>query len=158
MVPTDTPFYCGVMRLDRRSTLSASVVVAVGVLGFSSAVAAGDPQATPTITVVPELPAEQGRLVFVDTPAIVDSHLQVPEGWSRLPDDHAVAVQFTSGTPECFGVHVDVQETADIVAVKLRSGTLPEATGRACTMIAVFGSVTATLQSPLGHRAVVSIT
>lgn len=150
------------MRLDRRSTLSASVVAAVGVLGFSSAVAAGepagDPPATPTITVVPELPAAQGRLVFVDNPAIVDSHLQTPEAWSRLPDDHAVAVQFTSGTPECFGVHVEVQETADIVAVKLRSGTLPEATGRACTMIAVFGSVTATLQSPLGHRAVVSIT
>jgi hypothetical protein len=67
-------------------------------------------------------------------------------------------VQFTTGTPECFGVHVEVQETEDIVAVKLLSGTLPEAVGRACIMIGVFGTVTAALQAPVGNRAVVSIT
>jgi len=150
------------MRLDRRSTVVASVVAAAGILVVSSAVATGEPvdgpPVTPTITVVPALPAAEGRMLFVDNPNIVDSHLQAPESWSRLPDDHAVAVQFTSGTPECFGVHVEVQETVDLVAVKLRSGTVPEATGRACTMIAVLGTVTAPLQSPLGHRAVVSIT
>lgn len=60
--------------------------------------------------------------------------------------------------PECFGVHAEVQETADIVAVKLRSGTMPKAVGQACTMIALFGTLTAQLQSPVGDRAVVSIT
>ncbi|CAN5762268.1 hypothetical protein BH10ACT9_BH10ACT9_02390 [soil metagenome] len=150
------------MRPRRGTTFLACAVTAVVLTGLSPAVAAGEPAddtpTTPIITTVPEVPAPAGRMTFVDNPAIVDSHPQGIESWNRLPDDHAVAVQFTTGTPECFGVHVEVQETTDIVAVKLRSGTLPEAVGRACTMIAVFGTVTAALQTPVGDRAVVSIT
>lgn len=107
---------------------------------------------------VPEAPLPEGLTPFVGNPAIVDSHPQNIESWSRLPDDRTVAVQFTTGTPACFGVHVEVQETVDIVAVKLRSGTLPESVERACTMIAVPGTVTAALEAPVGHRALVSIT
>jgi hypothetical protein len=98
-----------------RTALTAAVMAAVGLLCLPCAVAAGEPVSdtptTPTITMVPELSAPEGRMHFVD-----------------------------------------------IVGVKLRSGTLPEAVGRACTMIAVSGTVTAVLQSPVGNRAVLSIT
>jgi hypothetical protein len=144
------------------ATVTASVFAAVGGLGLTSDVAAGEPVGdtppTPIITTVPEVPLPAGLTIFVDNPAVIDSHPQSIESWSRLPDDHTMAVQFTTGTPACFGAHVEVQETVDIIAVKLRSGTLPEAVGRACTMIAVFGTVTAELEAPVGHRAVVSIT
>ncbi|MET0897148.1 MAG: hypothetical protein ABWY45_04455 [Mycobacterium sp.] len=150
------------MASAHRATVLASVFAAAGGLGLSSAVATGEPVGdappTPIITTVPEVPLPAGITQFVDNPAIVDSHPQHIESWSRLPDDHAVAVQFTTGTPVCFGTHVEVQETPDIVAVKLRSGTVPEAVDRACTMIAVFGTVNAVLEAPVGHRAVVSIT
>ena len=149
------------MASAHRATVIASVFAAVGGLGLSSAVATGEPVGDPPppiITTVPEMPLPEGLTQFADNPAIVDSHPQNIESWSRLPDDRTVAVQFTTGTPVCFGVDVEVQETADIVAMKLRSGTLPEAVERACTMIAVLGTVTAVLEAPVGHRAVVSIT
>ena len=150
------------MRSIRRATLAASVIAVVGLLGLSTTAATAepgsDPSATPTITMVPERPAPEGLTPFSDNAAITDSHLQSIESWSRLPDGDAVAVHFTTGTPECFGVHAEVQETADLIAVKLYSGTLPEAVGRACTMIAVLGTATVLLESPVGSRAVVSIT
>jgi hypothetical protein len=113
---------------------------------------------TPTITQVAERPQADGFTSFTDNPAIVDPRPQAIESWSRLPDDRAIVVRFTSATPECFGVHAEVQETADIVAVKLRHGTLPEAVNRACIAIGVFASLPVGLQAPLGNRAVVSIT
>ena len=61
------------------------------------------------------------------------------ESWSRLPNDDALAVHFTTGSPECYGVHATVRETTETVTVELRSGSLPEAVGRMCIMIAVFG-------------------
>jgi hypothetical protein len=64
---------------------------------------------------------------------------------------------FTVGSPECSGVHANVSETSETVAVEFRSGTLPEAVGRMCTMIAVFGSVDVPLQNPLGDRQVLSV-
>ena len=150
------------MASAHRATVLASVFAAVGGLGLSSAVATGEPVGdvppTPIISTVPEVPLPAGLTPFTDNPAIVDSHPQTIESWSRLPDDRTLAVQFTTGTPVCFGVDVEVQETVDIIAVKLRSGTLPESVERACTMIAVFGTITAALEAPVGHRAVVSIT
>lgn len=114
--------------------------------------------AEPIITTIPEQPAAPGHTAFVDTPSIVDDQPASIQSWTRLPDPATLAVQFTSGTPECFGVHAEVQETPDIVAVKLRSGSLPEATDRACIAIAVSGTLTVTLEAPVGNRAVVSIT
>jgi hypothetical protein len=107
---------------------------------------------------VPERPAPAGVTPFADNPAIVDTHAQAIESWSRLPQPDVVAVAFTTGTPACYGVHADVQETADIVAIKLRSGTVPEAVGRACIAIGVFGTLPVHLRGPVGNRAVVSIT
>jgi hypothetical protein len=103
----------------------------------------------------PEVPAG-GRLVFADNPAIVDPHPMPIESWSRAAGDNAVAVHFTSGTPQCNGVHATVAETADTVTVDLQGGTLSEAAGRMCIMLAVFGTVDVPLQAPLGDRRVLS--
>ncbi|MCK0174271.1 MULTISPECIES: hypothetical protein [Mycobacteriaceae] len=147
------------MRRSRRvivttlATLAAAGSLALGAPGAGAQ--PGSP--TPTITVVPEQPADAATR-FANNPAIVDSHPMAVQSWSRLPGDHGIAVQFTTGTPECYGVQAEVQETPDIVAVKMRSGTVPEAVGRACIAIGVVGTMAIPLQSPLGHRAVVSIT
>jgi hypothetical protein len=93
-------------------------------------------------------------VVFVDNPAIVDPHPLPFDSWNRVDNDHAVAVQFTTGTPECYGVHATVTETADTVSIDLLGGTLPEAVGRACIMIAVSGTLEVQLQGPLGDRQV----
>lgn len=93
---------------------------------------------------------------FTDNPAIVESHPLPVESW-RVVGEDVLALQFTTGTPECFGVHAIVQETPETVAVQLRGGTLPEAVGRACIMIAVFGSLDVQLQQPLGDREVISL-
>jgi hypothetical protein len=93
---------------------------------------------------------------FTDNPSIVDSHPLPVESW-RVVSDDVVALQFTTGTPECFGVHAIVHETPEAVAVELRSGTLPEAVVRTCIMIAVFGSPDVQLQEPLGDREVTSL-
>jgi hypothetical protein len=142
------------MRLVASS--ATAIVLTAGALG--AAIPAGAQPAVPTVTQVPERAQAVGFTSFVDNPAIVDPRPQAIESWGRLPDDRAIIVRFTSGTPECYGVHAEVQETADIVAVKLQHGTLPEAVNRACIAIGVFASLPVGLQAPLGNRAVVSIT
>ena len=149
------------MRSPRRAGVTVSLVLAMGLLwagGGTSVAQPGDSTPAPVITTLAERPEAQGVTPFTDNPAIVDSRAQAIESWSRLPDDRVITVHFTTGTPACYGVYADVQETPDIVAVKLRSGVLPEAVGRACTMIAVFGTLMLKLDSPVGNRAVVSIT
>lgn len=138
------------------AALVLSLAIAVG--PATAGAQPAEPPPTPTITMIPERPALTGVTPFTDNPGIIDARPQPIEAWSRLPEPDAVTVQFTSGTPECYGVHAEVQETADIVAIKLRSGTVPEAVGRACIAIGVFGSLTVNLASPVGSRAVVSIT
>jgi hypothetical protein len=103
----------------------------------------------------PEVPNADG-VVFKDNPAIVDPHPLPVESWSRVPDDHAVAVQFTSGTPACNGVHATTSETADAVTVTLTGGSLPASAGRMCIMLALTGTLVVPLQSPLGDRQVLS--
>lgn len=93
---------------------------------------------------------------FTDNPSIVESYPLLVESW-RVVGEDVLALQFTTGTPECFGVHAMVHETPETVAVELRGGTLPDAVGRACIMIAVFGNLNVQLQQPLGDREVVSL-
>lgn len=113
------------------------------------------PAASAETAVLPERPGYPG-LVFVDNPAIVDPHPVRAESFSRVADDRAVAVHFTTGTPQCYGVHATVQETAENVTVELRGGTLPEAVNRPCILIAVSGILDVPLQSPLGTRQVLT--
>ena len=129
-------------------------MVAVVLAGLVLAATEG-PVAWAEPTAPPEVPAG-GRMVFTDNPAIVDSHPAAIESWSRAATDNAVAVNFTSGTPSCSGVHATAVETADTVTVDLQGGTLPEAVGRMCIMLAVFGTLEVPLQSPLGDRRVLS--
>jgi len=130
----------------RLSLALACVVLAIGIA----------PTASADTAVLPERAGPAG-VVFVDNPAIVDAHPMPAESFSRVPGDDAVAVHFTTGTPECYGVHAVVTETAQTVSVELQSGSLPEAVGRACIMIAVSGTLEVPLNGPLGARQVVSV-
>ncbi|MCV7278731.1 hypothetical protein H7J88_03605 [Mycolicibacterium flavescens] len=113
------------------------------------------PAASAETAVLPERPGGAG-VVFTDNPAIVDPLPMRAESFSRVADDRAVAVHFTTGTPQCYGVHATVAETPETVTVDLRSGTLPEAVGQACILIAVAGTVDVPLQNPLGARQVLT--
>ncbi|MGE2722377.1 hypothetical protein [Mycolicibacterium celeriflavum] len=104
---------------------------------------------------LPERPGYPG-LLFTDNPAIVDAHPLRAESYNRVPGDRAVGVHFTTGTPQCYGVHATVQETAETVTVELLGGTLPEAVGRPCIMTAVSGILDVPLQEPLGTRQVLT--
>jgi len=108
--------------------------------------------AEPTIVAPPEVPPDPSRLVFVDNPAIVGPQPMQVESWSRSGD--GLMVNFTSGVPECYGVHVDVEETEQTVTVELYGGAPPESVGRICILLAVFGTLQVPLQSPLGERQV----
>jgi len=130
---------------------AATAVVLAGLL-----VATGEaPAVWAEPTAPPEVPAG-GRLVFTDTRDLVDSHPATIDSWGRAAVGNAVAVNFTSGTPACAGVHATAAETPDTVTVDLQGGTLPEAVGRMCIMLAVFGTVEVPLQAPLGARRVLS--
>lgn len=131
-------------------TVAAASVVSVGLI----LVAINSPAALAETFAPPEAPP--GGVVFADNPAIVDPHPMRVESWSRAADANAVAVNFTTGTDTCYGVHATVEETPDTVTVDLQGGTLPEAVNRACIMIALFGTLDVPLQSPLGDRHVLS--
>jgi hypothetical protein len=120
----------------------------VGLALWTAPVAMAEP------TVVPEVPPGNPGAVFANDPSIVDPHPMPVESWSRLGDGNVIALHFTTGTPECYGVNATVQETADSVTVELRGGTRPDAVGRACIMIALSGTVEVPLQSPVGNRQV----
>lgn len=113
------------------------------------------PPASADTVVLPERPGPPG-VVFTDNPAIVDPHPMRAESFSRTADDRAIAVHFTTGTPQCYGVHATVHETPETVTVELRGGTQPDAVGRACILIAVSGTLDVPLHGPLGRRQVLS--
>ncbi|MDX1882408.1 hypothetical protein [Mycolicibacterium sp. 120270] len=116
--------------------------------------AATAPAASADTYAPPEVPP--GGVEFVDDPALVNAHPTRVEGWSRTDRDDAVAVHFTSGTPECYGAHAEVTEAPDSVTVALSTGTRADAVNRACIMIALSGTLEVPLQTPLGDRQVLS--
>lgn len=128
------------------------VVATAGLVGLL--LLAGSPTATadPSQVAVPEVPPDPARTLFADNPAIVDPHLTRIESFSR--EGERLLVNFTAGTPDCFGVHVIAQETADAVTIDLRGGTPPESVGRMCIALAVDGTAEVALQAPLGSRQV----
>jgi hypothetical protein len=130
----------------RAIAAAAAGLVAVGVLA---------PSASAETAVLPEQPAGPS-VVFTDNAALVDPHPMPAESFSRTADDHVISVHFTTGTPQCYGVHATTRETPDTVTVELLGGTLPEAVGRACIMIAVSGTLDVPLQNPLGARQVLT--
>ena len=143
------------MRVLALAILASISVAGCGTHGLetASASAGPNPPASTTATPPERAPGNSG-IVFTDNPALVDTRPLPVDSWTRTDD--ALAVNFTLGSPDCFGVHADVHATADTVAVELRTGTRPEAVGRMCTMIAVFGTLDVPLQAPLGERRVLS--
>jgi len=133
---------------------AAAVVLAVGIVfaGWGAPAASAEPT-----TVVPPEVADADGVAFTDNPSIVDPHPMPVESWSRVSNDRAVAVHFTTGTPACNGVHATTQETADAVTVALSAGSLPQSAGRICIMLAVTGTLEVPLKSPLGDRQVLSV-
>ena len=131
----------------------AAVILAAGIAlsGWGAPVASADQ----TLAGPPEAPDADG-VVFQDNPSIVDPRPMPVESWSRVSNDRAVAVHFTSGTPACNGVHATTSETADSVTVTLTGGSLPASAGRMCIMLAVTGTLVVPLKSPLGDRQVLS--
>lgn len=103
---------------------------------------------------VPEVPVDPDRTVFTDNPRIVDQHPARVESWSR--NGEGLRVNFTAGTPQCYGAHVVATETAETVTVELSVGTRPEAADRMCIAIALDATMDVPLQQPLGDRTVVS--
>ena len=116
--------------------------------------AAPAPAASAETYAPPEVPP--GGVEFVDDPALVNAHPTRVEGWSRTDRADAVAVHFTSGTPQCYGAHAEVSETPETVAVDLSIGTRADAVDRACIMIALSGVLEVPLQVPLGARRVLN--
>ncbi|MGX1805785.1 hypothetical protein ACWIGI_08725 [Nocardia sp. NPDC055321] len=100
-------------------------------------------------------PGQIGR-PFTADPAIVNPHPLEFDSWTRL-DGNKISVNFQTGAPECYGVDATVTETDKTVTVALRSGTRPDAVGKMCTMIMVFGSLEVELKSPVGDRTVLSV-
>jgi hypothetical protein len=127
------------------------LVAGLAVAGWGAPAASAEPDAPP------EVPDTEG-VVFADNPSIVDPQPLPVESWSRVSNDRAVAVHFTTGTPACNGVHATARETADAVTVTLTGGSLPASAGRMCIMLAVTGMLVVPLQSPLGDRQVLSAT
>src|SRR3954452_10745269 len=111
----------------------------------------GAPAASAAPTAPPEVPDADG-VAFADNSSIVDARPMPVESWSRVSNDRAVAVHFTSGTPACNGVHATTEESADAVTVALTGGSLPTVAGRMCIMLAVTGTLVVPLKSPLGDR------
>jgi hypothetical protein len=134
----------------RAAIATALTTAATGVVLLAFVI----PTATAEPTAPPEVPP--GGVVFTDNPAIVDPHPIPVESWSRAGAENAVAVNFTSGTDTCYGVHATAQETSETVTVDLQSGMLPGAVNRPCIMIALFGTLEVPLQGPLGDRQVFS--
>ncbi|WKG03370.1 hypothetical protein [Mycolicibacterium sp. HK-90] len=131
---------------------------AVATTGLASLLLlAGCPTAAadPNPVAVPEVAPDPARTLFVDNPAIVDPHRTDIESFSR--DGEGLRVNFTAGTPDCFGVHLVTRETPETVTVELRGGTPPEAVGRMCIALAVSGAAEVPLQAPLGSRQVLAV-
>jgi hypothetical protein len=116
----------------------------------------GGPVASASVA-PPEEPDADG-IAFTDNASIIDPRPMPVESWSRVGNDQAVAVHFTTGTPACNGVYATAHETADAVTVSLTGGSLPTSAGRMCIMVAVTGTLVVPLQNPLGDRHVLSAT
>ena len=135
-----------------RTLITAAVA---GLLLTAGAAVAPFASAEPATVVVPEVPPDPARAVFTDNPQIVDPRPLTVESWSRAGD--GLTVNFTTGTPQCYGVHAHITEAPGTVTVALWGGTLPEAVDRACIAIAVFGTLELPLRAPFGDREVLAV-
>ncbi|MVU82931.1 hypothetical protein GPX89_37555 [Nocardia sp. ET3-3] len=142
-----------------RRVIAAAAIALIGLAATAcsgSKDTGGQAKSSSTATSTPtEAPGGQIGRPFTADPGIVGPHSISFDSWTRLAPDK-IAVNFQTGSPECYGVDAAVTETSSTVTVDLKSGTLPTAVGKMCTMIAVFGTLEIQLKSPLGDRKVLS--
>ncbi|MGW4531327.1 hypothetical protein ACWEOI_10285 [Nocardia sp. NPDC004340] len=139
------------------ATLIGIGLTACGSSGDSGGTSSSSTGATTTAATPTEATNGQIGREFTADPTIVSPHGISFDSWTRVAPDK-IAVNFQTGSPECYGVDASVKETSSTVTVDLRSGTRADAVGRMCTMIAVFGTLEVQLKSPLGDRKVLSAT
>lgn len=148
------------MRAFAIAVLSVLLLAGCADTGLRVPTAHADPATeeppAPTTTHPPARDFDEHATVFPDTPDLVDARPVAFQSWSAA--DGGLRVYFTTGTPQCYGVHATVRENAEQVVVSLRGGTLPAAAGRPCIMIAVSGALDIPLADPVGGRDVVSET
>ncbi|MEC3951766.1 hypothetical protein VMT65_01845 [Nocardia sp. CDC153] len=145
-------------RGRRLIAAGAAALIGLTITACGSGGNGGDQAKTTTATTTntpTEAPNGQIGRSFIANPNIVGPHSISFDSWTRLAPDK-IAVNFQTGSPECYGVDAAVTETSSSVTVDLKSGTLPEAVGKMCTMIAVFGTLEIQLKAPLGDRKVLS--
>ncbi|MFG3617245.1 hypothetical protein [Nocardia sp. NPDC047654] len=146
------------IQAGRAATAVAVVLACLAVGGCGGSDDEGAPPSTSAMSsAAPQTPIEDPRgnqgNEFTADPAIVGAHPIPFQSWTRLADNK-IAVNFETGSPECYGVDATVTESGSTVTVELRSGSRAEAVGRMCTMIAVFGTLEVPLREPLGNRTV----
>ncbi|NLE79422.1 MAG: hypothetical protein GX610_07510 [Rhodococcus sp.] len=103
---------------------------------------------------IQQIPSDDFRTAFTPRPDIVRGHETPIESWSEV-DPRTIALNFTTGTPECYGVDPVVTETDATIEVSVRTGALPETADKMCVLIAVMGTVEVPLETPIGDRDVV---
>ncbi|MFD1810923.1 hypothetical protein [Rhodococcus gannanensis] len=148
-------------------TLAAAALLALALTGCSddeSSDAATTPSTPVDTTQIPTV-SPPSSVAMPDPPSeemtsnqdLVDTHPIAFASYSVTGDaGDRVAVHFDSGAPECFGAAATVTETEASVTIALRTGTLPAAVGKACTMQVVPATLEVELDAPLGDRQVVS--
>lgn len=138
---------------------AAAGLLSLGVTACGDTETTGEQSKSSTTAAAATTPTEatQGQIgrPFTADPTIVNPHPLEFDTWTRIAPDK-ISVNFQTCAPECYGVDATVTETGKSVTVALRSGTRPDAVGKMCTMIAVFGSLDFQLKSPLGDRTVLS--
>ncbi|TQF74057.1 hypothetical protein FK531_05205 [Rhodococcus spelaei] len=102
------------------------------------------------------IPGADPGTVFIPDAELVDAHPTPFQSYSVLGAGDVIGVHFTAGNPECVGADATVTESDTSVAIALRTGTRADAVGKACTMIAVPGTMEVPLREPLGTRLVTS--
>ncbi|MFF0815953.1 hypothetical protein ACFYVR_12500 [Rhodococcus sp. NPDC003318] len=112
---------------------------------------------TPTVAAPTSVAMPDDSSELTAAEGLVDTHPITFESYTVTGDaGDRVAVHFDAGVPECFGAEATVTETDASVTIALRTGTLPAAVGKACTMQIVPATLEVPLAAPLGDRQVVS--
>lgn len=89
------------------------------------------------------------------TGPLVDERAIPFESWSEVSPT-AIAVNFVSGSPNCYGAAAHVQETATTITVTVVTGRLATTTAQTCLIVASYSTLVVTLEQPVGSRQVLS--
>lgn len=143
---------------------AALLLIAIGALlaacayepfvgGDPTAPPSGDPESPVATEPGSQEPAPSGDPALRESPnaAVVDAHPTAVDHYAIGPDGRTVVVYFWGGSQACFGLQrVDISTDPDgTTVITVFEGTLPEAVGQACDMMAVLKSTVVTLDSPI---------